>query len=384
MNASRITVVALVVIVVAAAFVGYAIRDGGSASTSETIPQASAEQLAAAGLDELPIAPQSRRVDLAVPSFSKPTEVTNPLFPISRLHSAILNGTVDGEPFKVETTLLPGTRVIQWPPGRTTETLVSQYVAYSGGRIKEVALDFYAQDDEGAVWYFGEDVFNYEDGVIADRDGTWLAGKDGPAAMIMPSDPQVGDVYLPENIPGMVFEQVTVRPVDRPLVGPRGPIEGGIVAEELHQDGAREDKVFAPGYGEFFTGAEGDVEAMALAVPTDALPGPAPAGTRNLLRAAPPRLKAPLRDALRRRSALEARLAALDIELRYRPPAEIDRERFEVWSDRFALDKKAGNDAAAAGDLAVMEWIRDRFWHTLEPLEQTRLNARLVRLRNSL
>jgi hypothetical protein len=46
---------------------------------------------------------------------------------------------------------------------------------------------------------------------------------------------------------------------------------------ELHQDGSREDKTFAPGYGEFFTGSGGDVEAMALAVPTDALEGAPPA-----------------------------------------------------------------------------------------------------------
>ena len=47
-------------------------------------------------------------------------------------------------------------------------TLVSQYVAYLGGRIQEVALDFYAQADDGSVWYFGEDVYNYEKGAVAD------------------------------------------------------------------------------------------------------------------------------------------------------------------------------------------------------------------------
>jgi len=30
------------------------------------------------------------------------------------------------------------------------------------------------------------------------------------------------------------------------------------------------DKVFAPGYGEFYSAHEGTTEAMALAVPTDA------------------------------------------------------------------------------------------------------------------
>ena len=33
---------------------------------------------------DLEVAPNADRVDLAVPSFSNPTEITNPLFPISR------------------------------------------------------------------------------------------------------------------------------------------------------------------------------------------------------------------------------------------------------------------------------------------------------------
>jgi hypothetical protein len=88
---------------------------------------------------------------------------------------------------------------------------IHQYVAYSGGRILEVALDWYAQADDGSVWYFGEDVFNYEDGVVADTHGTWLAGRDGPPGMIMPANPAGDQVYRPENIPGLVFEEVTVK-----------------------------------------------------------------------------------------------------------------------------------------------------------------------------
>ena len=91
--------------------------------------------------------------------------------------------------------------------------------------------------------------------------------------MIMPADPQVGDVYRPENAPGFVFEEVTVTSVTEELDGPLGPIEGGLLASELHMDGSTEDKFFAPGYGEFSTSGGGDVEALALAVPTDAAIG---------------------------------------------------------------------------------------------------------------
>ena len=54
--------------------------DDEDASSTTTIPQATPEQLAAAGLDKLPLAPQNERVDLVAPPFSNPTEITNPLF----------------------------------------------------------------------------------------------------------------------------------------------------------------------------------------------------------------------------------------------------------------------------------------------------------------
>jgi hypothetical protein len=44
-----------------------------------------------------------------------------------------------------------------------------------------------------------------------------------------------------------------------------------MVITELHMDGKTEDKTFAPGYGEFVAGGGGELEAVALAVPVDAV-----------------------------------------------------------------------------------------------------------------
>jgi hypothetical protein len=149
-------------------------------------------------------------------------------------------------------------------------------MAYLGGRLDEVALDRYAQADDGSVWYLGEDVFDYAHGTVSATEGTWLAGRDGPAAMIMPAKPKVGDVFRTENADGIVFEEVTVKTVGKTVAGPHGPVRGAMVGQELHSDGTHEDKVFAPAYGEFRTAGGGDLEAMALAVPADALKGPPP------------------------------------------------------------------------------------------------------------
>jgi uncharacterized membrane protein len=375
-------------------------------------------------------APKSERIDLAKPSFSNPTNVTNPLFPVSRQKSVLMLGRVDGKAFRTEVTLLPETRIIEWQ-GQQVETLVSQYTAYLDGRLHEVAYDFYAQAHDGSVWYFGEDVFNFEDGAIVDTHGTWIAGKDGPAAMIMPSDPHVGDVYRPENIPGFVFEEVTVKSTGKTVAGPLGPIDGAIVVEELHMDGNTEDKTFAPGYGEFYTAGGGDVEALALAVPTDALSGPPPAELETLsngaldifdaarsgdLKAASatvermsaawetyragevpkmvePRMTdalAALAEAVEARDAAQARQAAidaarwsLDLQLQYRPPAEIDLARLDLWAAQLVADASAGDAAAVNGDFFALDYIRDRVLHTLDGADVTRINATLEDLQGA-
>ena len=216
-------------------------------------------------------APDSQRVDLTRPSFSNPTKVTNPLFPIGRLPSVVLVGQVDGEPFRSETTLLPETRTVEWE-GRRIETLVSQYTAYRNGRIEEVAIDRYAQADDGSVWYLGEDVVDYRNGNVVTTEGTWLAGKEGPPAMIMPAHPAVGDVFRSENVPGIVFEQLTFRRSARPA-GPSRPRPRRNRRWGTPPCGSREDQVFAPGFGEFSTGAGRNLEALAVAAP--------PAGSGN-------------------------------------------------------------------------------------------------------
>jgi hypothetical protein len=399
-------------------------RDEGGAASA---PGGARATIAQPVVEDLSVAPESERVDLAAPTFSAPTRISNPLFPVSKQKSVLLLGRVDGEQFRTEVTLLPETRIIEWQ-GQQVETLVSQYVAYLGGRIHEVAYDLYAQDDTGAVWYFGEDVFNFKDGFIADTHGTWAAGKDGPAAMIMPANPRVGDVYRPENIPGFVFEEVTVKSLGQTLEGPLGPVEGGLVIEELHMDNSTEGKTFAPGYGEFFTAGGGDVEALALAVPTDALSEPAPVelvtlesgaadvfdaaqskdwkaarATVKTMRAAwetvragevPNRLEPQmtgaleaLADGVRSREAPEARQAAidvarwsLDLQLRHRPVTEIDLARFDLWAAQMLVDAAAGDAAAVNGDLFSLDYIRERIQHTLDEADLTRLNTELEEL----
>jgi hypothetical protein len=432
-HSRRHLILLLVALAVGASAALSAVACGGDDGEDEPtpVPQPTAAQLEAAGLEKLPLAPESKRVDLTMPPLSNPTEVTNPLFPISDLQSAVLSGRVDGKPFHTETTLLPETRVVEWTDGEQVETAVSQYMAFLDGRLQEAALDFYAQADDGSVWYFGEDVFDYRNGEVFTTEGTWLAGKDGPAQMIMPDDPQVGQVHRAENIPAVAFEEVEIETTGKPVNGPTGAVDGAMVARELHDDGTYSDKIFAPGYGEFLTRDGTDVEAMALAVPTDALDGPVPPELEEISSAAdesfdaieakdwsraaagaedasaawkayssgdvPPRLATEMTRALGElpraienrdptaagTAAIDVAQSALDQELRYLPPAEIDLARFELWARQIIVDASANDIGGITGDVATMEWTRDRFTHILDPADVTRINAHLLELQGS-
>jgi hypothetical protein len=391
-------------------------------STIPTAGQNAGKPIPQPVVSSLKVAPNSARLDLILPTFSNPTNITNPFFPVSKQESVLFVGKVDGKPFRTEVTLLPYTRIVKWD-GIEIEAAVSQYVAYLDGRIEEVALDLYAQADDGSVWYLGEDVSDFKDGAIITKEGTWVAGIEGPPAMIMPAEPRVGNAYRAENWPGIAFEEVTIKSVGRTFDGPFGPVEGGIVGAELHFDGSTEDKQFGPGYGEFYTkDDEGNFEALALAVPADRSSAKMPeelallaSGAMAIHRAAAsndwkvaaatmktmkdalgkvkdtevPKLVVPvitdaydkLSAAIGQRSArktqyaaIEAARSAFDLQLRYRPATAIDLARLDLWAAQLQLDAATGKKGAIRGDTFTMLLIKDRFIRSLDAATAQEIN----------
>jgi hypothetical protein len=80
-------------------------------------------------------------------------------------------------------------------------------------------------------------------------------------------------------------------------------------------------------------------------------------------------------------AAIDVAQSTLDLKLRHLPPAEIDAARFDLRTQQLRVDAAAHDLAGVTGDVAVLEWIRDRIAQTLSPSARSEVDARLRALR---
>lgn len=127
--------------------------------------------------------------------------------------------------------------------------------------VVEITNDWYAQDTVGNVWYCGEISENFEefDGdetsgpELVDIDGSWKAGRDGAeAGILLPFDPQVGDVFRQEFAQTDAEDAIEILAIDASEVAPGGSCDGTCLMTmdftPLEPD-AVENKFYAPGIG---------------------------------------------------------------------------------------------------------------------------------------
>jgi hypothetical protein len=122
----------------------------------------------------------------------------------------------------------------------------------------EDTLDYFAQDREGNVWYFGEDVSNYENGVLVDKAGSWEAGVDGALpGIVMFGQPEmyIGETYRSEYYVGEAEDMVTLLNTNASVTVPYGAFEDVVLTYDftpLDPD-SHEVKYYAAGVGEIQT-----------------------------------------------------------------------------------------------------------------------------------
>ena len=226
-------------------------------TTAALVPLAAGAFLALGGPG-----PQDARasVPAGTPVFSNPTAFTNEFFPFAAGGYRVFSGRSDGEGIVLVDVFTSETRDFPWNGGSVT-CRVLQETEFEGGALVEITRNYFAQADDGSVYYFGETVDDYEDGVITGHGGGWLVG--GPVgddppetdsvddpALFMPADPEVGDQWMPEDVPDGPQELDRMTREDARVRTPAGVFEGCIeILETDVADGQTEKKWYAPGIG---------------------------------------------------------------------------------------------------------------------------------------
>jgi len=132
------------------------------------------------------------------------------------------------------------------------EARVVHDLVYLDGQKTEETFDWYAQDKDGNVWYFGEDSRTFSGGVQTGTEGSWEAGVAGAKpGIIMEANPQKGDSYQQEFAPGVAEDMAKVSSTDEFVTVPFKSFDHCLETTEWTpiEPGAREHKFYAKNVG---------------------------------------------------------------------------------------------------------------------------------------
>jgi hypothetical protein len=186
--------------------------------------------------------------DPAIVAADFSAQITNPWMPLPV--GIVMTYTVPKGRDVVE--VLHRTRVIDG-----VECAVVRDTVTIDGTTEEDTYDYFAQDRQGNVWYFGEETTQFgPDGVPSGVVGSWLAGVDGAkSGIVMEADSRVGDAYRQEFLVGVGEDSAEVTALDKTVTVPYGTFDHVLQTLEFTglEPGAREHKYYARGVGNVLT-----------------------------------------------------------------------------------------------------------------------------------
>ena len=123
------------------------------------------------------------------------TQIDNPYLPLTPGTTLTYKGKLDGTPATDVFTVTGETKVILG-----VGTTVVHDRVFQQGDLVEDTFDWFAQDADGNVWYFGEDTKELDHGVVVSTEGSWEAGvNNARAGIFMPAVPKVGQTFKQED-----------------------------------------------------------------------------------------------------------------------------------------------------------------------------------------
>ena len=176
------------------------------------------------------------------------TEIDNPYWPMKPGSRWVYRETEGGSVKKVVVTV---TRKTKRLANGVTARVVRDEVTENGEPV-ELTDDFYAQDQDGNIWYMGESTAEYEHGKVATRAGSFEAGKGGAkAGIIMPARPRPGMDYRQEYLKGEAEDKGRILSVDDQAEVPAGHFGSALLTRDTNplEPKVLEYKLYARGVG---------------------------------------------------------------------------------------------------------------------------------------
>lgn len=218
-----------------------------------------------------PLPRAAASVPVGLPSFGDPLAIDNAWCPFHPGGVKVYRGFEGTARVTVLEQHLPATRSFEWGGG-TVECRTVRESKFEAGACTEISLSWFAQADDGSVWYFGEiaeplpplpgepDPDPDDEPGDTESDG-WvvgLAAEDDPPGtasatdpfLFMPANPERGDTWKPEDLPGVVDETDRVVRAGVPIRTAAGRFPGCIeIRQTTVLDPGYETKWYAPGVG---------------------------------------------------------------------------------------------------------------------------------------
>jgi hypothetical protein len=172
----------------------------------------------------------------------------NPFFILEPNYQLVLSGGDAGEVAEVTITVLNETREVNG-----TETRVVEERETLGGELIEISRNFFAICEEtNSVFYFGEEVDDYENGILIAHEGAWLAGEgENKAGVIMPGTILLGARYYQEIAPNVALDRAEIIDIGEVIQTPSGDFTDTLITQETNplESDVAELKYYAAGIG---------------------------------------------------------------------------------------------------------------------------------------
>ncbi len=168
----------------------------------------------------------------------------NPYFVLEPGYQLVLEGGTT----QLTITVLDATKTVAG-----VETRVVEERETDKGSLVEVSRNYFAISKRtNSVFYFGEDVDIYKNGVVANHEGAWLAGTNGAQfGLMMPGETLLKARYYQEVAPKVAMDRAEIVSLTASVPTPAGAFSHCLEVEETTplEPRAKETKYYARGIG---------------------------------------------------------------------------------------------------------------------------------------